>query len=119
MDVEATGTVIVESGNSDVATALYDAEAKKITVTGVKVGTADITARIEEDSSKTVTFPVTVKPETEEKLKATFNFEEGISPASFEYIIQDRNDESNKYRMYSSIKNILQTLQMIWSAICM
>lgn len=107
VDVEATGTVIVESSNSDVATALYDAEAKKITVTGVKVGTADITARIEEDSSKTVTFPVTVKPETEEKLKATFNFEEGISPASFEYIIQDRNDESNKYRMYSSIKKYI------------
>ena len=44
VDVKATGTVIVESSNSDVATALYDATAKKITVTGVKVGTADITA---------------------------------------------------------------------------
>lgn len=108
VDVEATGTVIVESSNSDVATALYDAEAKKITVTGVKVGTADITARIKEDTSKTVTFPVTVKPETEEKLKATFNFEEGISPASFEYIIQDSNDESNKYRMHWPVKKYIE-----------
>ena len=107
VDVEAKGTVIVESSNNDVATAVYDEAAKKIKVTGVNVGTADITARIEEDSSKTVTFPVTVKPETEEKLKATFNFEEDISPAYFEYIIQDRNDESNKYRMYSSIKKYI------------
>ena len=107
VDVEAKGTVIVESSNNDVATAVYDDAAKKIKVTGIKVGTADITARIEEDSSKTVTFPVTVKPETEEKLKATFNFEEGISPASFEYIIQDRNDESNKYRMYCPVKKYI------------
>ena len=107
VDVKATGTVIVESSNSDVATALYDATAKKIKVTGVTVGTADITARIEEDSSKTVTFPVTVKPETEEKLKATFNFEEGISPAYFEYIIQDSDAESNKYRMYLPVKKYI------------
>ena len=107
VDVEAKGTVIVESSNNEVATAVYDEAAKKIKVTGVTVGTADITARIEEDSSKTVTFPVTVKPETEEKLKATFNFEEGISPAYFEYIIQDRNDESNKYRMYCPVKKYI------------
>ena len=107
VDVKATGTVIVESSNSDVATALYDATAKKITVTGVKVGTADITAYIKEDTSKTVTFPVTVKAETEEKLKATFNFEEGISPASFEYIIQDSDAESNKYRMYLPVKKYI------------
>lgn len=108
VDVEATGTIIVESSNSDVAKALYDAEAKKITVTGVKVGTADITARIEEDSSKTVTFPVTVKPETEEKLKATFNFEEGINPSYFEYIIQDSDDETNKYRMFLPVKKYIK-----------
>lgn len=107
VDVEAIGTVIVESSNNDVATAVYDEAAKKIKVTGVKVGTADITARIEEDASKTVTFPVTVKPETEEKLKATFNFEEGISPAYFEYIIQDSDAESNKYRWYLPVKKYI------------
>lgn len=107
VEVVAIGTVIVESSNKDVATAVYDEAAKKIKVTGVTVGTADITARIEEDSSKTVTFPVTVKPETEEKLKATFNFEEGISPAYFEYIIQDSDAESNKYRMYWPVKKYI------------
>lgn len=108
VDVEATGTVIVESSNSDVATALYDATAKKITVTGVTVGTADITARIKEDTSKTVTFPVTVKAETEEKLTAKFVFEEGINPSYFEYIIQDSNDENNKYRMFLPVKKYIE-----------
>lgn len=107
LPVTATGTVIVNSSDEDIAKAEYDAEAKKIKVTGVKIGTADITAYIKEDTSKTVTVPVTVKAETEEKLKATFVFED-VSPAYFEYVIQDSDDENNKYRMTWHVKKYIE-----------
>lgn len=106
LPVTATGTVIVNSSDEDIAKAEYDAEAKKIKVTGVAFGTADITAYIKEDTSKTVTVPVTVKAEKEDKLKATFVFEEGINPAYFEYVIQDSDDEDYKYRKTLTVKKI-------------
>lgn len=108
LSVTATGTVIVNSSDEDIAKAEYDAEAKKIKVTGVAFGTADITAYIKEDTSKTVTVPVTVKAETEEKLKAKFVFEEGINPAYFEYVIQDSDKEDYKYRMTWPVKKYIE-----------
>lgn len=108
LPVTATGTVTVKSSDENIAKAEYDAEKKQIKVTGVAFGTADITAYINEDTSKTVTVPVTVKAETEEKLKASFVFEEGINPAYFDYVIQDSDDENNKYRMTSVVKKYIE-----------
>lgn len=107
LPVTATGTVTVKSSDENIAKAEYDAEKKQIKVTGVAFGTADITAYIKEDTSKTVTVPVTVKAEKEDKLKATFVFEEGINPAYFEYVIQDSDDEDYKYRKTLTVKKYL------------